>query len=321
MPRSLSGVREGEFDTIEVTEKMTTSDLETTGRFQHTANDANRPAEFSYLNIGETGDTGVRLRVFGSLEVTGATTTSGLEAALTFKDSDGTVIETYDGGEVKDFQLPTPATPSTLTFKDSNGSVLETYNGSSTKDFQLPATSTLTLQHGSTSVGTYSTADQTLTIPRTVVASLTKSDSNGVVVGESTVLLQSGFGFTLTPTATTSYLIQVQVYVDNSTANNEELTLTLTNDTESFNNHHIADTIFFGKSGKQLINYRTVLTLSSGTHEVGLAFHTEDDNDGNNVYLLFGGDYPDVVMSATIVDHTSTTYSAPAPAPSPGGGF
>ena len=27
-------------------------------------------------------------------------------------------------GEVKDFQLPTPATPSTLTFKGSDGSVL-----------------------------------------------------------------------------------------------------------------------------------------------------------------------------------------------------
>ena len=32
MPRSLSGVRSGEFDTIEVTEKMTAQDLETQGK-------------------------------------------------------------------------------------------------------------------------------------------------------------------------------------------------------------------------------------------------------------------------------------------------
>ena len=287
MPRSLSGVRSGEFDTIEVTEKMTAQDLETTGRFQHTADDANLPAEFSYLNIGETGDTGVRLKVFGNLEVTGATTTSGLEAALTFKASDGTVLERYDGGSTKDFQLPAPTAPSTLTIKQ-----------------------------GTTTLGTYDTtgSDTTITIPtppRPTVASLTHSSDQSATVTETTTLLMSGYGLTLTPTASTSYLIEVQVFGQNSTANNdsEELTLTLTTDTESVSNHHAADTIFFAKSGKQLLKYQTVLTLVSGTHEVGLAFHTEDDDDGNNVSLLFGGDFPDVIMSATEVDHSSTQYS------------
>ena len=62
----------------------------------------------------------------------------------------------------------------TLTFTLADGVTTKTYDGST--DVTLSATemtptttpSTLTLQHGSTSVGTYSTTDQTLTIPRTV---------------------------------------------------------------------------------------------------------------------------------------------------------
>ena len=56
--------------------------------------------------------------------------------------------------------------------------------------------------------------------------------------------------------------------------------------------------VFEGKASKALIVYRKVLTLGAGSHEVGLAFNIEDDDDGNNCLIYYGGDYPDIVMSA-----------------------
>jgi hypothetical protein len=208
---------------------------------------------------------------------------------------------------------PTPTTPKKLTVT-RGGNSYKSYNTLADTAIDIPVLPTLTLKQGTATLGTYSTTDTTITVPtppRPTMASLTHSSDQSATVSETTTLLMSGYGLTLTPTASTSYLIEVQVFVQNSTANNnsEELTLTLTTDTESVSNHHAADTIFFAKSGKQLLKYQTVLTLASGTHEVGLAFHMEDDDDGNNVSLLFGGDFPDVIMSATEVDHSSTQYS------------
>jgi hypothetical protein len=314
MPRSLSGVRSGEFDTIEVTEKMTAQDLETTGRFQHTADDANLPAEFSYLNIGETGDTGVRLKVFGNLEVTGATTTSGLEAALTFKASDGTVLETYDGGLTKDFdnfQLPAPTAPSTLTFKASDGTVLETYDGGLTKDFQLPAPttpSTLTLKQGTATLGTYSTTDTTITVPTPIVATLTHGNTQTIDIDDNPSLVYSGYGLTLTNLpSNTKVKVDVQMWVDNTTSTKEEVFVALTTSKTSFSTNYTREVVFVLQPNTQkLATYSKVLTLS-GTCDIGLAVDTKDPETG--VFIKLGGGFPDVIMSATEVDHSSTQYA------------
>ena len=79
MPRSLSGVRSGEFDTIEVTEKMTAQDLETQGRVSHLGNDA---AEFRNLQVGTDVGVGANtglLTVHGNIACSNITT-NGLEA-------------------------------------------------------------------------------------------------------------------------------------------------------------------------------------------------------------------------------------------------
>ena len=46
MGRSLSGIKSGEFDTLEVSDKVTVNDLETQGVFSHTGS---TPAEFDKL--------------------------------------------------------------------------------------------------------------------------------------------------------------------------------------------------------------------------------------------------------------------------------
>lgn len=289
MPRSLSGVRSGEFDTIEVTEKMTAHDLETQGSFSHTGTTA---PHFQKLKLGQTPDEpegSVRLVIDGDMKCSNFVTT-GIEKTVTFSLADGST-KTYNGSADVTLSAsemtPTPTTPSTLT-----------------------------ITQGGATLGTYDTSAPGPTInipsppPSPIVASLTHSSDQSVAVSETPTLLMSGFGVTLTPTASTNYLIEVQLFAEESSGNNEELTLTLTQDTSNTNAQHASHTVFFEKNVKQLISYRTVLTLSSGTHEVGLAFNTEPDNDSNAARLLFGGDYPDVVMSATVVNHTSTTYSS-----------
>ena len=213
-----------------------------------------------------------------------------------------------------------PGIEKTVTFSLADGTT-RTYNGSADINVSAAemtpaqtAPSTLTVTKGGAAYQTYdTTVDRAIdipTVPQPVVASLTHASDQSVVVTETLTLLMSGFGVTLTPTTTTAYLIEVQLFADESTGNSEELKVTLTQDTSNTSAQHASHTVFFEKNVKQLISYRTVLTLASGTHEVGLAFNTEPDNDNNAARLLFGGDYPDVVMSATVVDHTSTTYSS-----------
>ena len=326
MPRSLSGVRSGEFDTIEVTEKVTAQDLETQGKitaqdletqgsFSHTG--ATAPL-FSTLRIGQNPAEpagSVVLKVDGDISCANFVTT-GIEHTLAFTLADGVTTKTYDGSAdvtlTATEMTPAPTTPSTLTVT-RGGNSYQSYDTLADTAIDIPVLPTLTLKQGTTTLGTYSTADTTITVPtppRPTVASLTHSSNQAFDVTETTTLLMSGYGLTLTPTASTSYLIEVQVFVRNATAHSEELTLTLTDDTESVSNHHTAHTIFLNKiASKQLLKYQTVLTLASGTHEVGLAFHTEDDDDGNNITLVFGGVFPDVIMSATVIDHSSTQYS------------
>ena len=57
-----------------------------------------------------------------------------------------------------------------------------------------------------------------------------------------------------------------------------------------------------------LATYSKVLTLS-GTVNIGLALDSKDDA-ASGLRVILGDFYPDVVMTATIVDDTSTTYVA-----------
>eukprot|EP01043_Picozoa_sp_COSAG02_P058326 COSAG02_NODE_7240_length_3100_cov_5.876708_3_plen_296_part_00 len=293
MPRSLSGVREGEFDTIEVTEKMTAQDLETQGKI--TAQDLETQGSFSHtgstaplfntLRVGQnpTEPAGsVVLKVDGDISCANFVTT-GIEHTLSFTLADGVTTKTYDG-----------STDVTLT---------------ATEMTPAATPSTLTLQHGSTSVGTYSATDQTLTIPRTVVASLTHSSAQSIDIDDAPQLLMSGYGITLANLpSNTQVKVDVQMWISNPTSSLEEVFLALTTSKTSLVSNYVREVFWEADPDEQgLATYSKVLTLS-GTVNIGLAVDTKDQEYGLIVKL--GGDFPDVVMSATIVDHTSTTYSS-----------
>ena len=95
MPRTLSGIKDAEFDTLTVSEALTTQDLETQGTFSHTGL---APAQFDTLNVGSDGDTGVKMTVYGNIACSQITTT-GLEAELKFQNqgSTATAQHTYNG--------------------------------------------------------------------------------------------------------------------------------------------------------------------------------------------------------------------------------
>ena len=50
MPRSLSGLKTGDFDTLEVSDKITAQDLETQGQFTHTG----PTLQFATLKVGSS---------------------------------------------------------------------------------------------------------------------------------------------------------------------------------------------------------------------------------------------------------------------------
>ena len=272
MPRTLSGLKTGEFDTIDVSDSINTQNLQTTGQFSHTGS---APAEFDTMTVGPPGGSGVKLTVNGNIACSQMTTT-GLEADLTFQHTGdtATAANTYDGGTARSI------------------------------DFGK-----LTLTKGGATVGQYeplSASDTTLNIPETSIpafpvsyhASLTHASAQSFSVDETATLISSGFGITLTPATSTSYLVEVQSWCENDTSNSETLTLTLTQSKTSAAAAHDSSAVFEGKVSKALVVYRKVLTLSAGTHHIGLAFNTEDDDNGDNCLIYYGGEYPDVVMTA-----------------------
>eukprot|EP01046_Picozoa_sp_COSAG06_P022954 COSAG06_NODE_1804_length_8360_cov_8.543155_3_plen_266_part_00 len=241
-------------------------------------------------------------------------TTSGLEKPLTFNLPNNQQIE-YDGGTARQVTIPpTPATPSTLTVT-RGGNPYQTYDTTADRTIDIPVLPTLTLKHGSTTVGTYSTSDQTLVIPRPITATLTHSSAQTIAVPEQTylltypTLLYSGYGLTL-PAGT--YLVEVSFYLENLSSTTDTLTIALTQSKTAVTSTYVKDQMYIAKEDSHTVNYRAVITLAS-QGDVGLAFQTEDDatDDGDNIKVRFGGTYPDVIMSATLVDNTSTTYSAP----------
>ena len=294
MPRSLSGVREGEFDTIEVTEKMTAQDVETQGKitaqdletqgsFSHTGTTA---PLFSTLKVGQnpTEPAGsVVLRVDGDISCANFVTT-GIEHTLTFTLADGVTTKTYDG-----------STDVTLT---------------ATEMTPTTTPSTLTLKHGSSTVGTYSTSNQTLTIPRPVTATLTHSTPQTIAIDDAPVLLMSGYGLTLSNLASnTKVKVDVQAWISNSTSTLEEIFLALTTSKTSHASNYVRELFWEADPSEQgLATYSKVLTLS-GTVNIGLALDSKD-NAFSGLEVRLGGIYPDVLMTATIVDDTSTTYSS-----------
>ena len=122
MPRSLSGVKTGEFDTLEVSDKMTANDLETQGVFTHTGS---TPAEFDRMTVGTAPANEGLLTVNGNIACS-AISTSGLEAPLTFTLSDGSTT-VYNGGTARSVTIPATQ----------------------------PTFRTLTLKHGLTTIGTF----------------------------------------------------------------------------------------------------------------------------------------------------------------------
>ena len=92
--------------------------------------------------------------------------------------------------------------------------------------------------------------------------------------------------------------MEVQFWCENDTTDSETLTVSLTQSKTSTSSVHDSSMVFEAKRSKALIVYRKVLALSAGSHEIGLAFITEDDGDGDNCLIYYGGEYPDIVMSA-----------------------
>jgi hypothetical protein len=211
MPRSLSGVRSGEFDTIEVTEKMTAQDLETQGKI--TAQDLETQGSFSHmgataplfstLKLGpepEEPQGNVRLVIDGDFKCSNLVTT-GIEKTVTFTLADGVTTKTYDGSAdvtlTATEMTPTPTTPKKLTVT-RGGNSYKSYNTLADTTINIPVLPTLTLKQGTATLGTYSTTDTTITVPTPIVATLTHGNTQTIDIDDNPSLVYSGYGLTLT---------------------------------------------------------------------------------------------------------------------------
>ena len=271
MPRSLSGVKSGEFDTLEVSDKMTANDLEMQGVFTHTGS---TPAEFDRMTVGTATANEGLLTVNGNIACS-AISTSGLEAPLTFTLSDGSTT-VYNGGTARSVTIPA----------------------------SLPTFRTMTLKHGLTTVGTFDPvggSSPSLVVPRSLTATLTHATAQTVNINDSPSLLSSGFGLSLgTLASNTRVKVDIQMCVSNPTSSTEEFFVALTTSKTSFASHHVRK--FFHRSPPDDIataHFSALLTLS-GTVNIGVAVDTKDEEYG--VVVQYGGDFPDVILTATIVD-------------------
>ncbi len=278
MPRSLSGVKSGDFDTLEVSDKMTTNDLETQGTFSHTGS---TPAVFDQMTVGTAPANEGLLTVNGNIACS-AITTTGLEAPLTFTlPDDSTTV--YNGGTARTVTIPAPVS--------------------------LPTFRTMTLKHGAATVGTFDpvgSVNPTLVVPRTVTATLTSDTAQTANVNDSPALVYSGFGVTLASLQSgTKVKVDVQMCVSNPTSSTEEFFVALTTSKTSAASEYVRT---FAKNLKpddlKIVQLSAMLTLS-GTVNIGVAVDTKDEEYG--VVVQYGGDFPDVILTATIVDDTTTS--------------
>eukprot|EP01046_Picozoa_sp_COSAG06_P064704 COSAG06_NODE_15578_length_1060_cov_2.845994_2_plen_175_part_00 len=168
------------------------------------------------------------------------------------------------------------------------------------------------MKQGTATLGTYSTTDTTITIPTPIVATLTHGNTQTIDIDDNPSLVYSGYGLTLTNLpSNTKVKVDVQMWVDNTTGTKEEVFVALTTSKTSFSTNYTREVVFVLQPNTQkLATYSKVLTLS-GTCDIGLAVDTKDPETG--VFIKLGGGFPDVIMSATEVDHTSTTYTTPSP--------
>lgn len=370
MPRTLSGLKTGDFDTLEVADKF-----EAKGEMIHSGDTA---PEFALLRIG--GGTAefagnIKLIVNGDFSCSRLSTT-GVEANLKIKRQSDGYIWTYNGGtDVPDTSagqpeivIPSIPDPHTLTINHGSSTVgtydtnddatvtiptniltikhgttlLGTFNNTAAAEVLIPK-NTLTIKHGTSSVlGTYDTTSAeevavpqaqdlnfihrdggaistydpysastlNVKIPRTIVTSQHPDDEESTQVTSTSTILNSDFGLELTPTATSHYLIEVQMWVANTSSHSEDLTVTLTTSRTATGYSHAEQIVYIGKAVQHLVQYKKVLTLSAGTHQVGIAVNSETDYDGDNIYIKYGGDYPDLMMSATTV-HTVASGTDP----------
>ena len=278
MPRSLSGVKSGDFDTLEVSDKMTTNDLETQGTFSHTGS---TPAVFDQMTVGTAPANEGLLTVNGNIACS-AITTTGLEAPLTFTlPDDSTTV--YNGGTARTVTIPAPVS--------------------------LPTFRTMTLKHGATTVGTFDpvgSVNPTLVVPRTVTATLTSDTAQTANVNDSPALVYSGFGVTLASLQSgTKVKVDVQMCVSNPTSSTEEFFVALTTSKTSAASEYVRT---FAKKlnpdDLKIVQLSAMLTLS-GTVNIGVAVDTKDEEYG--VVVQYGGDFPDVILTATLVDDTTTS--------------
>ena len=289
MPRSLSGVKSGVFDTLEVSEtvqlsdlhtsgKIVAQDLETQGSFSHTGS---TPAEFDQLTVGTSPANEGLLTVNGSIAC-GSISSTGLEAPLTFTlPDDSTVV--YNGGTARAVTIPAPVS--------------------------LPTFRSLTLKHGQTTVGTFDPVGATnasLVVPRSLTATLTSATTQTVNVNDSPSLVHSGFGLSLgTLASNTKVKVDVQMCLSNPTSSTEEFFVALTTSKTSHATNYVRK---FAKMLKpddlKIVRFSAMLTLS-GTANIGLAVDTKDEDYG--VVVQYGGDFPDVILTATLVDDATTT--------------
>ena len=311
MPRSLSGLKTGDFDTLEVSDKITAQDLETQGQFTHTG----PTLQFTTLKVGAEGvldpvspDV---LRIAGGVNC-GAITTTGLGAGLTVTLPDGT-SSVYNGGAAVAVTIPSSQTLTVL----QGGSTLGAYDTTTDQTITIPAPAalrTLTLQQGAATLGTFDPgggSNQSIAIPtpNTVLTStLTSATARTVNVNDAPSLVHSGFGFSLgTLPANTKVKVDVQMCVSNPTSSTEEFFVALTTSKTSLVTNYVRKFVKKLKpSDLKIVRFSAVLTLT-GASSIGLAVDTKDVEYG--VVVQYGGDFPDVIMTAEIVTDTTTTVA------------
>ena len=237
-----------------------------------------------------------------------------------------TQLGTFDPSSASDTTVHIPK-PTLLNIVQG-GSTLGTYDPLAQSNTSITIPSFPTLQNlkifqGSTLKGTYTptaATAQSITVdapvPQTYpqCATLTNSATQTFTIPEpdgyynQSNLIYSGFGLTLGPSPTGSYLFEISFFVDSHPTISETLTAELTQSKTNSDSTYATGIVYLGKGNEKMtVMWRTVVAHSSGTRNYGLGFMVEDDSDGDQIDILFGGTYPDVVMSARPVTNTATT--------------
>ena len=142
--------------------------------------------------------------------------------------------------------------------------------------------------------------------PRSLTATLTSDTTQTTNVNDTPALLHSGFGLSLgTLASNTKVKVDVQMCVSNPTSSTEEFFVALTTSKTSTASEYVRK---FAKKlnpdDLKIVQLSAMLTLS-GTVNIGVAVDTKDEEYG--VVVQYGGDFPDVLLTATLVDDTTTS--------------